>query len=327
MAVTSLLPARHPERLVWSLLLAASLLLPLLGASLGGGEFRWPDLTDPIFTTLRLPRIAAALLVGASLAASGAALQALFRNPLADPGLIGTSSGAALAVVIVLATGFAGSTLPFAAFAGGLAATWLIVALARLSGGGMAGLLLMGLVISAFCGAATSLALFLSDDLTLRGASTWLAGSLSSASPSLLLTCSLVSGLGLLLLFGIGRDLDCLLLGEDAAASLGVDVVRTRRLAAVGAALATGGAVALSGIIGFVGMMVPNALAILVGGSRRRLIVLSAWVGALFLLGADTLARSLVWPIDLPVGIVAAFAGPPFFLWFYRRQTRSLLHG
>ncbi len=327
MAVTSLLPARHPERLVWSLLLAASLLLPLLGASLGGGEFRWPDLTDPIFTTLRLPRIAAALLVGASLAASGAALQALFRNPLADPGLIGTSSGAALAVVIVLATGFAGSTLPFAAFAGGLAATWLIVALARLSGGGMAGLLLMGLVISAFCGAVTSLALFLSDDLTLRGASTWLAGSLSSASPSLLLTCSLVSGLGLLLLFGIGRDLDCLLLGEDAAASLGVDVVRTRRLAAVGAALATGGAVALSGIIGFVGMMVPNALAILVGGSRRRLIVLSAWVGALFLLGADTLARSLVWPIDLPVGIVAAFAGPPFFLWFYRRQTRSLLHG
>jgi len=327
MAVTSLLPARHPERLVWSLLLAASLLLPLLGASLGGGEFRWPDLTDPIFTTLRLPRIAAALLVGASLAASGASLQALFRNPLADPGLIGTSSGAALAVVIVLATGFAGSTLPFAAFAGGLAATWLIVALARLSGGGMAGLLLMGLVISAFCGAVTSLALFLSDDLTLRGASTWLAGSLSSASPSLLLTCSLVSGLGLLLLFGIGRDLDCLLLGEDAAASLGVDVVRTRRLAAIGAALATGGAVALSGIIGFVGMMVPNALAILVGGSRRRLIVLSAWVGALFLLGADTLARSLVWPIDLPVGIVAAFAGPPFFLWFYRRQTRSLLHG
>ncbi|MEE9927815.1 iron ABC transporter permease [Microvirgula aerodenitrificans] len=327
MAVTSLLPARHPERLAWSLLLAASLLLPLLGASLGGGEFRWPDLTDPIFTTLRLPRIAAALLVGASLAASGAALQALFRNPLADPGLIGTSSGAALAVVIVLATGFAGSTLPFAAFAGGLAATWLIVALARLSGGGMAGLLLMGLVISAFCGAVTSLALFLSDDLTLRGASTWLAGSLSSASPSLLLTCSLVSGLGLLLLFGIGRDLDCLLLGEDAAASLGVDVVRTRRLAAIGAALATGGAVALSGIIGFVGMMVPNALAILVGGSRRRLIVLSAWVGALFLLGADTLARSLVWPIDLPVGIVAAFAGPPFFLWFYRRQTRSLLHG
>ena len=327
MAVTSLLPARHPERLVWSLLLAASLLLPLLGASLGGGEFRWPDLTDPIFTTLRLPRIAAALLVGASLAASGAALQALFRNPLADPGLIGTSSGAALAVVIVLATGFAGSTLPFAAFAGGLAATWLIVALARLSGGGMAGLLLMGLVISAFCGAVTSLALFLSDDLTLRGASTWLAGSLSSASPSLLLTCSLVSGLGLLLLFGIGRDLDCLLLGEDAAASLGVDVVRTRRLAAIGAALATGGAVALSGIIGFVGMMVPNALAILVGGSRRRLSVLSAWVGALVLLGADTLARSLVWPIDLPVGIVAAFAGPPFFLWFYRRQTRSLLHG
>lgn len=317
---------RPPRRWGWSLLLTASLLLPALAASLGAGSIGLPDLSDPVISSLRLPRIGAALLVGAALAASGAALQALFRNPLADPGLIGTSSGAALAVIAVLAIGISGASLPLAAFAGGLAATWLIMALARLAGGGMAGLLLMGLVVSAFCGAASSLLLFMSDDLTLRGATAWLAGSLSSASPSLLLTGSLAAGAGLLLLYAIGRDLDCLLLGEDAAASLGIDVVRTRRLAAVGTALATGGAVALSGIIGFIGMMVPNALAILTGGSRRRLIMLSAWVGALFLLTADTLARSIAWPVDLPVGIVAAFAGPPFFLWFYRRQTRSQSH-
>lgn len=317
---------RLPRRWGGPLLIAASLLLPVLAASLGGGGIGLPDLSDPVFSSLRLPRIGAALLVGAALAASGAALQALFRNPLADPGLIGTASGAALAVIAVLAIGIAGPPLPLAAFAGGLLVTWLIMALARLASGGMAGLLLTGLVVSAFCGAASSLLLFMSDDLTLRGATAWLAGSLSSATPSLLLTCALVSGTGLLLLCGIGRDLDCLLLGEDAATSLGIDVRRTRWLAAIGAALATGGAVALSGIIGFVGMMVPNALAILVGGSRRQLIMISAWAGALFLLGADTLARSLAWPIDLPVGIVAAFAGPPFFLWFFRRQTRSQFH-
>ena len=132
---------------------------------------------------------------------------------------------------------------------------------------------------------------------------------------------------GILLLLGIGRDLDCLLLGEDAARSLGIDVRRTRRLAAIGAALATGGAVTLSGVIGFVGMMIPNMLAVLVGGCRRRLIALSAWAGALFLLAVDTLARNLVWPLDLPVGLMAAFAGPPFFIWLYRRQQRNLIDG
>ncbi|MCD5363466.1 iron ABC transporter permease, partial [Chromobacterium aquaticum] len=263
----------------------------------------------------------------AALAASGAALQALFRNPLADPGLIGTSSGAALAVVSMLAIGAAGLSLPLAAFGGGLLATWLILLLARLVRGGLAGLLLMGLVVGAFCGAITSLMIFMSDDLTLRAATSWLAGNLSSATSERLLACLGVAGLGLLILAAVGRDLDCLLLGEDAAQSLGIDVRRTRRLTAVGAALATGGAVALSGVIGFVGMMIPNALALVLGGCRRRLILLSAWAGALFLLAVDTLARTIVWPIDLPVGLMAAFAGPPFFVWVFRRQQRSLING
>lgn len=321
--------AAAPSRARWLLLglIAASLLLPLLALSSGGNGLAWPDFSDPLLTQLRLPRIAAALGVGAALAASGAALQALFRNPLADPGLIGTSSGAALAVVSMLAIGAAGLSLPLAAFGGGLLATWLILLLARLVRGGLAGLLLMGLVVGAFCGAITSLMIFMSDDLTLRAATSWLAGNLSSATSERLLACLGVAGLGLLILAAVGRDLDCLLLGEDAAQSLGIDVRRTRRLTAVGAALATGGAVALSGVIGFVGMMIPNALALVLGGCRRRLILLSAWAGALFLLAVDTLARTIAWPIDLPVGLMAAFAGPPFFVWVFRRQQRSLING
>ncbi|WP_236250798.1 FecCD family ABC transporter permease [Chromobacterium phragmitis] len=313
----------NASRLLWLGLTAASAGLPTLALSLSAGAWSWPDLADPLVTELRLPRIVAALAVGAALAASGAALQALFRNPLADPGLIGTSGGAALAVIAVLALGLSGLSLPLAAFGGGLAATWLILLLARLAKGGLAGLLLMGLVVGAFCGAISSLILFLSDDLTLRAASSWLAGNLGAAMPAQLWPCLLAAGLGVALLCAIGRDLDCLLLGEETARSLGIDTVRTRRLAAVGAALATGGAVALSGVIGFVGMMIPNALALLVGGCRRRLILLSAWAGALFLLAADTLARNIAWPLDLPVGLMAAFAGPPFFIWLFRRQQGS----
>ncbi len=311
---------------LWAGLIAASLGLPWLALSSSAGHLAWPDLADPLVTQLRLPRIAAALGVGAALAASGAALQALFRNPLADPGLIGTSGGAALAVIAVLALGLAGLSLPLAAFGGGLAATWLILLLARLAKGGLAGLLLMGLVVGAFCGAVSSLILFLSDDLTLRAASSWLAGNLGAAQPDRLWPCLLIAGLGVALLCAIGRDLDCLLLGEETARSLGINTVRTRRLAAAGAALATGGAVALSGVIGFVGMMIPNALALLVGGCRRKLILLSAWAGALFLLAVDTLARNIAWPLDLPVGLMAAFAGPPFFIWLFRRQQGSANH-
>ncbi|WP_046158836.1 FecCD family ABC transporter permease, partial [Chromobacterium vaccinii] len=226
-------------------------------------------------------------------------------------------------VIAVLALGLSGLSLPLAAFGGGLAATWLILALARLAKGGLAGLLLMGLVVGAFCGAVSSLILFLSDDLTLRAASSWLAGNLGASLPGNQWACLLAAGLGVALLCAIGRDLDCLLLGEETARSLGIDTRRTRRLAAVGAALATGGAVALSGVIGFVGMMIPNALSLLIGGCRRKLILTSAWAGALFLLAVDTLARNIAWPLDLPVGLMAAFAGPPFFIWLFRRQQGS----
>lgn len=314
---------RH-QAVGYGLAVAVSVLVVIMAITGQGGLWAWPDWQDPLLQELRLPRIASAVLVGAALAGSGAALQALFRNPLADPGLIGTSSGAALGVVLLIAWGGAASFgLPLAAFVGGLLSTGLILLLSRVAGNSEAALLLMGLVIAAFIGAITSLVLFLSDDLTLRGAMAWLAGNLSGASTSPLGVSAAAIALALLLLIALGRDLDCLALGTDSAHGLGLSLAATRAWVIVAAALATGAAVALSGVIGFVGMMVPNALALVVGGSRRRLIALSAWLGGLFLLAMDTVSRLVVYPIEIPVGLLTAFTGPPFFIWlFWYRQRK-----
>ena len=322
MSAIPLILRRHmlrPTLPLAAMLLPASLLLIWLAAGLGAGQWQVPDWQDPLISQLRLPRIINAMIVGAALAISGAALQALFRNPLADPGLIGTSAGAALGVVAVISLGLSGISIPLAAFSGGLAVTGLILLLNRLTGGGQTGLLIMGVVIGACCGAIVSLLLFLSDDLTLRGAMNWLAGSLAEgrfANQSHVLP---IMTLGAAILLALGRDLDCLLLGEDTARSMGINVGRTRTLTAIGAALLTGGAVTLSGIIGFVGMMVPNAIALCCRGERRQLMWLSAWAGALFLLVIDTVGREIAYPVDLPAGVMAAFAGPPFFLWLFWR--------
>lgn len=294
----------------------------LLAAGMSGHGWRWPDFGDPLVLRLRLPRIAAALVVGAALAGSGAALQALFRNPLADPGVIGTSSGSALAVVCIMALGIDGVSLPLAACAGGMLATALLLALARVFGGGELGLLLLGLVLASFVGAIIGLLLLFSDNLALRSATSWLSGQLGTAGIAQLLWVAPLALAGLALLLVLGRDLDCLMLGVDEAQSLGVAVARTRLLTALGAALAVGAAVSLSGIIAFVGMMVPNACAILVGGERRRLIVVSALAGAVFLLLMDTAARCIAWPIDVPVGLLVGFIGPIAFLWLFHRQRR-----
>lgn len=314
---------KHPVWLFLALILSLSLAF-VASIWLGDG-FAAPDLADPLFLHLRLPRVMTALLVGAALAGSGAALQALFRNPLADPALIGTSSGAALAVVVVIALGFGGLGLPLAAFVGALLSTALVLSLARLTQSGEAGLLLMGLVLGSMMGAITSLLMFLSDDLTLRAAMSWLAGHLAGGSSADLRVAGGLIFLGVAVLWFLGRDLDCLSLGTEQASALGLSPNRTRFFVVCAAALATGAAVSISGLIGFVGMMVPNALALILGGSRRRLIALSAWVGGLFLLVMDTVARSVAYPIDLPVGLLAALTGPPFFLWlFWIRQRRGL---
>lgn len=290
---------------------------------IGFGEWQMPHQADETVRAIRLPRVWAALLVGAALAAAGAALQALFENPLADPSLIGTSGGAALGVIGVLAFGIGGIGVPLAAFLGALAVCLLILAAHKLLGGGTLGLLVLGFVLSAFSAALVSLILFLSDDLVLRSATVWLSGSLAEAgfTPPAYAAGAMLAGLALLL--GAGRKLDILMLGEDTAVSMGISVPRVRLQTVAGAALLTGAAVSLSGIIGFLGMMIPNVLAQTVGGRRSKLIALSAWLGAVFLLAVDSAARWFAYPVDLPVGIVIALLGGPFFMWLFLRPMRG----
>ena len=278
---------------------------------------------DETVRQIRLPRIYTALLVGAGLSASGAALQALFENPLADPSLIGTSGGAALGVIVLLALGGGAMGVPAAAFLGALGVCLLILAVHKLLGGGTLGLLVLGFVLSAFSGAVVSMILFLSDDLVLRSATIWLSGSLAEAGFSSPVAAIAVMLPGFLILLSAGRRLDVLMTGEDTAASMGVSVGALRVQTVIGAALMTGAAVSLSGIIGFLGMMIPNVLAQTVGGSRRKLITLSAWLGAVFLMVVDGAARWLTYPVDLPVGIVIALLGGPFFMYLFIKPLKS----
>lgn len=297
--------------------LLISALVAWLSVGIGLGGWQWPQSLDDTTMSIRLPRVAVALIVGASLAAAGAALQALFDNPLADPSLIGTSGGAALGVISVLAFGMGAISVPLAAFIGALTVCLLILAAHKILGGGTLGLLVMGFVISSFCGALVSLILFMSNDLVLRSATNWLAGSLSEAGFTSPYYGIVVMLLGLGLLCAIGRNLDILMLGEETAVSMGISVNTTRILTVIGAALLTAAAVSLAGIIGFLGMMIPNVIARSIGGSRCKIMLLSAWLGALFLLVVDGLARWFTYPIDLPVGIVIALLGGPFFLWLF----------
>ena len=299
-----------------------SLFLIWFCAGVGEGGWSNPLAADPVLMEIRLPRIFVALLVGTALSASGAALQALFENPLADPSLIGTSGGAAMGVVLAIAMGW-NIAVPLAAFAGAFAVCILILLGHRLVGGGKLGLLVMGFVVSALCGALVSLILFLSDDMALRSAMTWLSGSFSEAGFVSPAYAGGVMLAGLVVLAAVGRRLDYLLLGDETAHTMGISVAATRVATIIGAALMTGAAVSLGGIIGFVGMMIPNVLAQAVGGSRTRLIILSAVVGSIFMLLADTFARWVVYPIDLPVGIVIAILGGPFFLWLIVKDQRS----
>lgn len=308
---------------VKSALLLALPILAWLAAGLGAGSWHVPDWSDPLVAQLRLPRIINAMIVGAALSMSGAALQALFRNSLADPGLLGTSSGAALAVVLVISLGLLGLTVPLAAFIGGLSATAVILLLNKVVDGGHVGLLIIGVVVGACCTAVVSLLLLLSDDMALRSATSWLAGSLVAAHYGSTWQILPVMLVGAVLLLAVARDLDILMLDDDTAMSMGIRPGRIRTLTAIGAALLTGGAVTLAGIIGFVGMMIPNAVKLCGCTSRRTLMLWSAWAGALFLLVIDTLAREVAYPIDLPAGVLAAFAGPPFFLWLFWRLQRG----
>jgi iron complex transport system permease protein len=280
--------------------------------------------TVAIVRDLRLPRSVQAALVGAALAASGAAFQALLRNPLAEPYILGVSGGAAVGAVFAIVLGLSGTTwaVPLAAFGGALLAIGLVLRVAASVGRALDTriLLLSGVVVGAFFNACILLALTSADTESFRSAIFWMMGSFSGATwrGSAVLAVYLVPALAILM--ALARPLNLLSIGEETAAYLGAPVERTKLLAYATASLLAAAAVAVSGVIGFVGLVIPHVIRMLWGGDYRFLIPASTLLGATFLVLADALARTATAPTELPVGVVTAFVGVPFFVWLLRRK-------
>ena len=282
---------------------------------------------EAIFWTIRLPRVALGVLAGAALAVSGALLQGVFRNPLADPGLIGVSSGAALGAVAVIVLGISSlglMTLPLAAFLTGTATTFFVYRLAQRHGRtDVATLLLVGLALNAMAGAATGLLTYLADDAQLRSIVFWTMGGLGGALWETVLVAAPWIGVSLALAPRLGRALNLFALGETEARHLGIEIEQVKRAAILLSALATGTAVALVGPIGFIGLIVPHIVRLIAGPDHRLLLPACALGGASLLVLADLLARTMAAPAEVPVGLITACAGGPFFLALILRARRQ----
>ncbi len=285
-----------------------------------------------ILVHLRLPRTLFAILIGASLSVAGAMMQGLFRNPLADPGLLGVSSGAALGAAMVIVLGFTLPvfpllTLPISAFCGGLLATIVVMKLSfqgRVAN--VANMLLAGIAINAICGAGTGLLVYISDDEQLRSLTFWTMGSVGGASWSTLPYVVLFAFVPALVALPLAKSINALLLGESEAHLLGVNVERVKLTIIVLVCVMVGTSVSLTGMIGFVGLVVPHLCRLIFGADNRRVIVGSFLLGATLLLGADLISRTLVAPAELPIGIVTSLVGGPFFLsLLYRSRQGGLL--
>ena len=316
-----------------ALLLAVAMLLGVLfgsvpvGASelwavlLGGGD---PTNRD-IILHLRLPRVLLAGLVGGGLAMAGATLQALLRNPLAEPYILGMSRGASVGAVLVLSLGLAtaGSwVMPLAAFVGAVGAIALVFRVATSAGRGMdvRVLLLAGVVVAAFFSACIAFILSISSARTVQSAVFWIMGSLAAADWGDVVTAALYTLPAGILLMALARPLNLMAIGDETAHYLGADVEGVKRAALGVAALITAAAVAVAGVIGFVGLVVPHAVRLAVGSDHRALLPLSFLGGAAFLTLADLVARVALAPAEIPVGVITAFVGVPLFLVLLRRS-------
>ncbi|HTV71741.1 MAG TPA: iron ABC transporter permease [Rhizobiaceae bacterium] len=289
-----------------------------------------------IIYDIRMPRVLLGALIGAALAVSGAVMQGLFRNPLADPGLIGVSAGAALGAVSVIVLGptlFFGYTatlgiyaLPVAAFAGGLITTLILYRISTRQGRtSVATMLLAGIAIAALANALLGYLVFIADDRQLRDITFWNLGSIAGATWVKVVAIGPIIALAVATAPFLAKGLNALTLGEATAAHLGVPVQRFKYIAIVAVAAATGASVAVSGGIGFVGIVVPHLLRLSIGPDNRYLLPASALLGASLLLIADAVSRTIVAPAELPIGIVTAAAGAPVFLWILLSR-RGLLH-
>ncbi|MEV8417371.1 iron ABC transporter permease [Streptomyces niveus] len=349
MTATTTAPVREsqPRGATWLLtaaLLGVLLLLALLSAGLGAYDIPLGDVVssvrhrmgiggaalervpESVLWNVRLPRVVLALLVGASLGCAGALMQGVFGNPLAEPGVIGISAGAAVGAVASIALGlsFLGNwTVTVCAFVSGLLTVLLVYAMSR-SGGRteVVTLILTGIAVNAFAGALIGLSIFFADNAQISQITFWQLGSLAQATwPKVLavLPCAL---LGLAVAPFYARKLDLLALGERPARHLGVDVERLRVVLVLVVALLTAAAVAVAGIITFVGLLVPHLLRMANGPGHRFLVPGSALGGALVLVAGDLAARTVAAPAELPLGVLTALFGSPFFFWLLRRTRR-----
>lgn len=323
------------RRIALSLWMLAAILSIMTLTATGFGALHLPisllwsgsdEAMRQIWLTIRLPRVLLALVIGGALALAGCVMQGLFRNPLADPGLLGISSGAALAVALWVVIPAALPALlmlyapMLAAFLGALAATVIIFLLSQQRQGSLSRLLLVGIAINALCGAAVGVLSWLSNDAQLRQLSLWGMGSLGQAQWSTLLAVTSLMVPAVLIIWRLAAPLNLLQLGDEEAHYLGVDVAMVQRILLLCSALLVAAAVAVSGVIGFIGLVVPHLMRMWLGADHRAVVPGSVLAGALLLLVADTLARTLVSPAEMPVGLLTSLLGAPWFLWLIFRR-------
>jgi len=321
----------------------------LLGLSVGAAPVRPWDLLPgalsgpersrawEILIGLRLPRLLLAAIVGAALSASGVTFQAILRNPLADPFILGVSGGAALGAILataiglegILAAGLIGSLArPLAAFAGSALTVLLLLTMSRLGGRvSNTPLLLTGVIVNSFFSAVILFVITVVDYTRFQRVFFWLVGSIEPPEPVPLAATGAIVLVGLAAIWLLSGRMNLLSLGEEESRSLGVEPYRVKRSAILAASLVTATAVSMSGLIGFVGLMVPHAARALLGADNRSLVPVSALGGAVFLVAADTLARTLLAPVEMPVGIITALCGGPFFLYLFHRRRDGASYG
>ncbi|HAT7516816.1 TPA: iron ABC transporter permease [Kluyvera ascorbata] len=309
--------------------------LVLVGASQGALKITFASLQDAhyrdIWLNIRLPRVLLAVLVGGALATAGVIMQGLFRNPMADPGLLGVSSGSALmvGVAIIFPVSLPAAFLLYEqmifAVVGSLVVCAVIFLISlRHHHGGMIQLLLAGIAINALCGAAIGILSYVGDEQQLRQLTLWMMGSLGQAQWPTLLVATSFALPAMVVTAWLATTLNLLQLGDEEAHYLGVNVKRKCQLLLLLSSLLVGAAVSVSGVIGFIGLVIPHLIRMTIGADHRWLLPCSTLAGACLLLVADTLARTLVQPAEMPVGLLTSLIGGPYFLWLILRTRRAL---
>lgn len=276
-----------------------------------------------IILKIRLPRIILAVITGAALSVAGVAFQALLRNPLADPYVLGVSSGAALGASIGIALGLLSLT-PFIGFIGALVTMYIVYNLAKTGQRiPVTSLLLAGVVMGAFLASLISLLMSLLGE-NMHKIMFWLMGSLSHANTNLIIIVFVLVLIGIIIIYSLSRELNIILLGEESAQHLGVSIELVKKILFVSASLITGAVVSITGLIGFVGLIIPHTVRLLIGPKHNNLILGSALVGSIFLIIADTIARTIIAPAEIPIGVITALVGAPFFLFLLIKKKKGL---